>query len=161
MNNKLFVFLVVVLIILIILALIAFGYSLLKYNDMLPKEQATQTTLDNVELKENNKVSTPEVVEEKASEKLQDERLYILPSNTREITANDLKDMSKEELNRAYNEIFARYGHDFKTKSLRDYFKTQVWYKPIDGKVVSPSELTDLENKNKDIIMSRIKELEK
>ena len=72
-----------------------------------------------------------------------------------------MKISTKEELNRAYNEIFARYGHDFKTKSLKDYFKTQSWYKPIDGKTVTPEELTDLENKNKDIIMNRIKELEK
>ena len=156
MNNKLFVFLVVILCILIFVALIAFGYSLLKYNDALPSFEPNkpESTIQNVD---NSNVE----VTDKKEDNLNKDYLYILPSNTREITANDLKGMSKEELNRAYNEIFARYGHDFKTKSLKDYFKTQSWYKPIDGKTVTPEELTDLENKNKDIIMNRIKELEK
>ena len=156
MNNKLFVFLVVILCIMIIIALGALTYSLLKYNDALPsfESNAPEISIQNVD---NTNAESIDKKEDNSNK----EFLYILPSNTREITANDLKGMSKEELNRAYNEIFARYGHDFKTKSLKDYFKTQTWYKPIDGKTVTPADLTDLENKNKDIIMNRIKELEK
>ncbi len=120
-------------------------------------------TLCSSEIVDNTQEVKVEVINpvEVSTEKINSELLYILPSDTREINFNDLKDMDKEQLNRAYNEIFARHGHDFKTKSLKDYFKTQKWYKPIDGKTVTPEELSELENKNKDIIMSRIKEIEK
>ncbi len=165
MGNKLFIFLVVVLSILIIISLVAFIGSFMKYNGLLQTgaeridedeivnqvENDSNVSIDDI----NTYEETNEVVEDTSSKKA-----YILPSDTREITANDLKDMDKEELNRAYNEIFARHGHDFKTKSLKDFFEEQDWYNPIEGKTVTPAELSDLENKNKDIIMSRIRELE-
>jgi len=163
MNNKVFGFLVAVLCILIIIALIALVCSIMKYNGILNTDDLPWNS-SNIEVVEDNSTDNVQVIEtpqEKPVENLPSELLYILPSDTREITPNDIKDMNKEQLNRAYNEIFARHGHDFKTKSLKDYFKTQTWYKPIEGKTVTPAELSDLENKNKDIIMSRIKEIEK
>ena len=157
MSNKVFVFLVVVLSILIILALVAFVGSLMKYNGLL--EEAN--TGENVTTVEDSAFETEENEINEIVTEVKNESLYLLPSDTREIILNDIKDMDKDELNRAYNEIFARHGHDFKTKSLKDYFLTQSWYKPVEGKTVTPAELSDMENKNKDIIMNRIKELDK
>lgn len=63
------------------------------------------------------------------------------------------------QLNRNYNEIFARHGHDFATKELRDYFTPFVWYLPEYGKKVSLEELNDIERENvrilKEIIDSK------
>ncbi len=73
---------------------------------------------------------------------------YIFPtSSTVEITA-DLSNMSVDELELAKNEIFARYGYDFSVKTFADYFANKSWYKKIDGKKVSVSELNTIEQKN-------------
>lgn len=55
---------------------------------------------------------------------------------------------SKKELEYAKNEIFARHGHDFVSKELEEYFSLQNWYKKIDGKQVSVSELNEIEKEN-------------
>lgn len=73
---------------------------------------------------------------------------YIFPtSSTVEITT-DLSNMSVDELELAKNEIFARYGYDFSVKTFADYFSNKSWYKKIDGKKVSVSELNAVEQKN-------------
>ena len=150
MNSKLFVFLVVLLSILIICAFIALGFSIVKYNQLTPPVEASSTIILNGDVEKEDVDSIPE--NERVLEIAHDESLYILPSNTREITLDDIKDMSKEELNRAYNELYARYGHDFESQS---------WYKAVPGKIVTTAELTALENKNLDTIYNRIKEIEK
>jgi len=71
---------------------------------------------------------------------------------------NDLVEYSKDELNKLYNEIFARHGHDFKTQSLKEYFNTFNWYNPIQGKVVSLEELTEIERENVNLIKKIIDE---
>ncbi len=63
-----------------------------------------------------------------------------------------MKEYNDETLNYAYNEIFARHGHDFKSKELKDYFSMFDWYKPIPGKVVEMSELNEYEQKNAKMI---------
>lgn len=56
---------------------------------------------------------------------------YILPnSNTKRLTRDDLKGLSKEELRLARNEIFARHGMIFGVADLDAYFGEKSWYKP-------------------------------
>ena len=56
---------------------------------------------------------------------------YILPeSNTRALTRDDLKDLTKEQLRLARNEIFARHGMIFGVEDLDQYFKSKSWYEP-------------------------------
>jgi len=81
---------------------------------------------------------------------------YILDSEFNFIKEEDLKDMDLSTLNYAYNEIFARHGHDFKTKSLDDYFSSKSWYNKIEGKSVSVNELSDVEKRNLYFIKERI-----
>ena len=80
----------------------------------------------------------------------------ILPSDERNIYEYDLISMTLEELNYAYNEIFARHGHDFKNQKYKDYFSQFSWYVPVESKVVSLEELTDIERENAKIIKSYI-----
>lgn len=68
----------------------------------------------------------------------------------------ELRTLSNEELNIAYNEIFARYGHDFKSQSLKDHFNNMLWYKPVGGKTVSLEELNDIERQNAMTIKAEI-----
>lgn len=56
---------------------------------------------------------------------------YILPeSNTRELTRDDVKHLSKEQLRLARNEIFARHGMIFGVEDLDQYFSGKSWYEP-------------------------------
>lgn len=80
----------------------------------------------------------------------------IFPSNVRYIQESELDGMNKDELYRAYNEIFARYGHDFKTPEYKYYFNLWDWYKPISGKTVSLEELNEIERYNVQLIKSKI-----
>ena len=52
-----------------------------------------------------------------------------------------------EELEILLNEFFAKYGHDFDSKKLAEYFSLKDWYKKVDGKKVSTSELTSREQR--------------
>ena len=50
-------------------------------------------------------------------------------TSTEVMTWRDLMMFSLDELDIMRNEIFARYGHTFKTARYRDYFSAQPWYK--------------------------------
>lgn len=57
---------------------------------------------------------------------------YIFPNSDREyLKKSDLKGMSKSEINRAKNELYARHGRKFKSKELQKYFESKSWYKGI------------------------------
>lgn len=84
---------------------------------------------------------------------------YIIPeSSIRQISKEEIQNFSVDELNKAYNEIFARYGHDFKSTELKEYFNGLSWYTPITNKSVSLEELSEIERYNLDIIKSVIDE---
>lgn len=84
---------------------------------------------------------------------LEEKKISVLSSSdTRIINDYELENMSLDELNYAYNEIFARHGHDFKNEDYREYFSKFDWYKPIEGKIVSLDELSDVEIENVKLI---------
>lgn len=84
---------------------------------------------------------------------------YILESDSELLKNEEVNKLKLEELNLAYNEIFARHGHDFFTKDLRAHFGTMLWYKPIAGKTASLEELSEIEKQNLELIKNRIAEL--
>ena len=85
----------------------------------------------------------------------------ILPSSTEIISKDRVKSLEKDDMYRAYNELFARHGHDFQSEEYRFYFNLWDWYNPIPGKIVTVEELTDIEKQNYDTIKSVINEMEK
>ena len=85
--------------------------------------------------------------------------IYIIPdSNTRKIEKEEIIDLSLEKLNKAYNEIFARYGHDFLNKELKEYFNKLSWYHVENNKTVKLEELNEIERYNLNIIKSVIED---
>ncbi len=182
MSNKVFVFLVVVLTILIIISSVFLVMSMKKYqgvaypqgekpsvltdtpNEQTSKDLEEKDRTNETDEKTESEIAQTEPVREENTPKNDTSNTsisakYILPSDTKEITSQDLVGMDYETLNRAYNEIFARHGHDFKTASLKEYFDSQSWYKPIANKSVGTTELSELENKNLNTIRARIDEL--
>ena len=90
--------------------------------------------------------------------KLKELKPEILPSRTRIIDQEELNNLDKDEINRAYNEMFARYGHDFKNTEYKHYFNLWDWYEPIEGKKVSIDEFTEIEKYNYNLIKNEIEE---
>ena len=79
--------------------------------------------------------------------------VYIIPeSDTRKIEKSEIENLTLDELNKAYNEIFARHGHEFKNAELKEYFNSMSWYSVVPNKTVSLNELNEIEKYNLDII---------
>lgn len=56
---------------------------------------------------------------------------YVIEgSDSRYLTKDELMGMSKTELRRGRNEIYARHGRIFKSDDLNDYFNSMDWYYP-------------------------------
>ncbi len=74
---------------------------------------------------------------------------YLLPSDTRLLTQSDLEGMTREEVQLARNEIFARHGRVFQTASIQAYFDACAWYVPDpDYDEDEPGALSEIEQAN-------------
>lgn len=62
---------------------------------------------------------------------------------------SDLQDMSKEKLRLMRNEVFASYGHVFKSQDLQEYFGKKSWYQPTGD---ATEKLSDIEKLNVGLI---------
>ncbi len=80
-------------------------------------------------------------------------RMPLIDSDVEDIA---LTRYSDEELEILLNSFFAKYGHDFDTQRLEDYFTLKSWYKKIDGKKVATTELTPREQRVVDKIKAEV-----
>jgi len=89
-------------------------------------------------------------------------------TSQRLVQPDDLWSLSLLELELMRNEIYARHGWVFNRRDLRDYFSRQPWYSPK-GELANreqvnrwaQSELTTIEKKNIQTIVSREKALKR
>lgn len=82
---------------------------------------------------------------------------YVIPdSHSRKLTRSELEVMGLKQLYLARNEIFARYGYDFGSPFLQEYFGSLSWYEAIEG-FKNPA-VTDLETANANLILQIEKE---
>lgn len=58
---------------------------------------------------------------------------YLLPSDQRLLTLEDVEGMTRSEVQLAINEIYARYGRNFVDQEYLDYFQSKSWYQPQPG----------------------------
>ncbi|AWI05302.1 YARHG domain-containing protein [Clostridium drakei] len=105
----------------------------------------------------NEKTSTKQNTEKdskkQTEEKDENSNEYILPySNKRPITKNDLKGLSKKQLQLARNEIFARHGYVF-GEPFKSYFKSKSWYKEDKSFTGEGKQLSALERHNIKVII--------
>lgn len=80
-------------------------------------------------------------------------RDFYLNAFQRKLTEEDLKGISKDDLRKARNTIYACHGYIFKDKELAEYFNSCNWYKgtTTDMNKIS-SEFNDIEKYNVDFI---------
>jgi hypothetical protein len=99
-------------------------------------------------------------VEEVKEPELEDNSDYVLPNSDSElISETDLEGFDAEQCKLARNEIYARHGRKFKDEELQAYFDSKDWYEgKIDPDDFQESSLSDIEIKNKDVIVKYEKE---
>lgn len=80
-------------------------------------------------------------------------------ASMRYLTAADLNDKSAWQLKVMRNEIFARYGYQFKSRSMQDHFSPQPWYQPKfdDSAYLYKEMLTPIEKDNIKLIQTHEK----
>ena len=106
----------------------------------------------------------PKKSSSKSSEKSSDSGSkggYIIDgSDTRLISADELRGLSEDELTLALNEIYARHGRRFKTDFIREYFESRSWYNgTIDPEDFDESRITAVERANINTIVEVMEEL--
>lgn len=79
---------------------------------------------------------------------------YILPNSDKEFIDPDvLKNLTKEELVYARNEIYARYGNAFSSENIKTYFESKSWYENL-GLSVSFINFNEFEVANVQLIQA-------
>lgn len=104
---------------------------------------------------EDNVEGVSATSEEATNQELDENSDYILPNSSTElITEDDLEGFTAEQCKIARNEIYARHGRKFNDEELQAYFDSKDWYEgTIDPDDFQESDLSDIEIKNKDVIV--------
>lgn len=76
-----------------------------------------------------------------------DNYLIIPDSSDRYLTEYDLSGLTKDQLEIARNEIYARHGYQFQQQKMINYFNNQSWYVKSNKKVTT-DDLSELEYAN-------------
>lgn len=86
---------------------------------------------------------------------------YLYDTHRREITENELKEMSRQEIKYIYWEIFARHGYTFETDELANYFESNhSWYMPITtDETAVRDQFNSLERRNEKTIFNYQKKM--
>lgn len=113
--------------------------------ELEPSEKTPDTSNENTDATSNS-------ANEENTTDSSTEQDYILPSDTKSLTEEDLQGMDRSELRYAINEMYARKGWHFNFGGdLYDYFSQKSWYKP-DKTLSSPSDasakFSEIENVN-------------
>ena len=149
-------------------AILSFGYTLFRNINSQNKEDysksnqthaiddfSTTTTQNNTDFATSNG-GLQEEAKQKPTDYHDSEKkvssakgLYAFASE-RLLTESDLNGLTKNDMKIMRNEIYARHGYIFKTKSMKKYFAAQPWYEGLYDEV--SSMLSEIEIKNVEFI---------
>ena len=103
-----------------------------------PSEETESPTIETAEqvvpdsTPERTPERTPEPIPEPTPEPIPEPTPigdYLIPgSDSRYISMADLAGLSDDEVQLARNEIYARYGYNFRNSAIQNYFERQSWY---------------------------------
>ena len=81
---------------------------------------------------------------------------YLLPESAdRELTVEDIENLSRAELRMARYEIYARHGRDFSDPAVNAYFQSKSWYNySVSFAEFYEYDLSDVELYNRDFILN-------
>lgn len=87
---------------------------------------------------------------------------YILPSDARYITRDDLLPLTQFQVQLARNELFARHGYTFNNPDVRAHFMSKSWYHEdpnVTSATFGVNDLTAVEKENLDTILEYEREM--
>lgn len=87
---------------------------------------------------------------------------YILPSDTRYITREDLLPLTQFQVQLARNELFARHGYTFNNPDVKAHFMSKSWYHEdpsVTSATFGVNDLTPVEKENLDTILEYEREM--
>ena len=111
-----------------------------------------KTITNNKNITNDDKVENNQLTKEDYKNNTITDSYIISYSSSQYLTYDDIYLFSKEELQLARNEIFARHGYIFDKAKYRNYFNNKNWYRPI-GKV-DMNTFSDIEKYNINFIKS-------
>lgn len=125
------------------------------YNDLILSNQIDYT----YDVSENlTKFGSSSEIEEsaKATKVTGTDDDFIFPdSNSKYLSNDDLKKLSKDQLRTALNELYARRGYIFEDEGWKEYFEKKDWYDGrVEGEDFDDSVFNKYETANKDLIVT-------
>lgn len=142
------VFLVILLVVVLIGSIGVIGYVYYQNNsvDIETPDISIETKIDEdeedeVEIEPENSVE----------ENVEEEKVYLFPTDREYITESDLVGKTKDEVAMIRNEIYARHGYIFNTEPFKSYFESQEWYEPNEN--FNDSIFSEIEKTNKDFLV--------
>ena len=84
---------------------------------------------------------------------------YLYPSDSQYISYSELDYMSKEEVRRVLNEMYARHGARFEHKDNIAYFNSQSWYTARCSMEEAEKHFNKYERANRDLIVQYEKDM--
>ena len=82
---------------------------------------------------------------------------YLLPSDSRELTEDDVAGLSRDDIQQRINEMYARHGYAFSNSpSIAEYFSQYDWYSP-DADLTQDeayAQFSDLEKQNRNFLIA-------
>lgn len=93
---------------------------------------------------------TPETVDP-----FTDPDAYILPTDIRYITVDELYDFTPEQVKLIRNEIYARHGYSFTMDKFREYFRNKNWYLEnlsVNANTFGTAQMNEYERANVELI---------
>lgn len=88
---------------------------------------------------------------DEVSDPFTDPDAYILPTDTRYITEDELYDFDSEQVKLIRNEIYARHGYSFTMDKFSSYFRTKNWYHEdpnVNGSTFGEAQMNEYEKAN-------------
>ena len=117
----------------------------------VPESMTKQYTVGNVSFASDTTEATTEAATTEAP-KSSDGQVFS-DSSSRLLTESEVKVLSKDEVQTAINEIYARHGYRFDTDSIRKHFEQYDWYNPtVDPDSFSESVFNGTEKANIDLL---------
>ncbi|MXN91015.1 YARHG domain-containing protein [Flavobacterium sp. Sd200] len=105
------------------------------------------------ELTENNEVNPDSITTDEEPKtyigtiyRVASDQVFVLNASKNLLTEEQLKNLTKLDMEIIRNTIFARHGYSFKRTSLRYFFESAYWYVPISNNV--DKDLTKVEKQN-------------
>ena len=78
---------------------------------------------------------------------------FVFPSDSVYISEADLNGRSQDEVRLIMNEMYARHGYIFSSRSYQDYFSSKSWYVPVStSQAEAERKFNSIELANKNVI---------